>query len=267
MQTLTHDEVRLAVQEHYGTIAETRGAVSCCGDSSTSCGDSSATTLNAKAHRMGYSTEETSAVPDGANLGLGCGNPMAIASLRAGETVLDLGSGAGFDCFLAAQAVGQTGHVIGVDMTPAMLSKARENAVKGGFENVEFRLGEIEHLPVADQSIDVILSNCVINLSPEKSQVFQEAWRVLKHGGRLAISDMVATAACPEELKHDLALRSCCVSGAALLGDLEQMLRQAGFTHIRIQPKDESKTFIREWVPGTKIEEYLVSATIEAIKP
>ena len=267
MQTLTHDEVRQAVQEHYGTIAETRGAVSCCGDSSTSCGDTSATTLNEKAHRMGYYPEETSAVPDGANLGLGCGNQMAIASLRAGETALDLGSGAGFDCFLAAQAVGQTGHVIGVDMTPAMLSKARENAAKGGFKNVEFRLGEIEHLPVADQSIDVILSNCVINLSPEKSQVFQEAWRVLKHGGRLAISDIVATASFPEELKHDLALRSCCVSGAALLSDLEQMLRQAGFTHIHIQPKDESKTFIREWVPGTKIEECLVSATIEAVKP
>lgn len=265
MATLTHDEVRQAVQQRYATIAETRGAEGCC-DSTGCCGPTSAT-LNEKAHQVGYSAEETSAVPEGANLGLGCGNPVAIASLRPGETVLDLGSGAGFDCFLAAPAVGATGRVIGVDMTPEMLRKARENAAKGNFTTVEFRLGEIEHLPVADQSVDVILSNCVINLSPEKLQVFRESFRVLKRGGRLAISDIVASAPFPEAMKQDLALRSCCVSGASLIEDVEQMLQAVGFTDIRIQPKDESKTFIREWVPGTKIEDYLVSATIEAVRP
>ena len=259
MTTLTHDEVRQAVQARYGTIAETRGVEGCCGPS--------VATLDEKALQIGYAPEETSAVPAGANLGLGCGNPVAIASLRPGETVLDLGSGAGFDCFLAAQAVGNTGHVIGVDMTPEMLRKARAHALQGQVTHVEFRLGEIEHLPVADASIDVILSNCVINLSPEKQQVYGEAFRVLKSGGRLAISDVVATAALPEAMLHDLALRSCCVSGASLIADVEQMLRAAGFTAIRIQPKDSSKTFIREWVPGAKIEEYLVSASIEAVKP
>lgn len=260
MTALTNDAVRQAVQTRYGTIAETRGATSCCSESAL-------LSLTAKAHTVGYTADETSAVPEGANLGLGCGNPLAIAALRPGETVLDLGSGAGFDCFLAARAVGPTGHVIGVDMTPEMLRKARENAVTGAFQNVEFRLGEIEHLPVADQSVDVIISNCVINLSPEKSQVFREAFRVLKAGGRLAISDVVATAPFPEVMLHDLALRSCCVSGASLLDEIEQMLQSAGFRHIRIQPKDESKAFIREWEPGTNIADYVVSATIEAVKP
>jgi arsenite methyltransferase len=181
--------------------------------------------------------------------------------------VVDLGSGAGFDCFLAAQAVGATGKVIGVDMTPAMLAKAREHATTGHFMNVEFRLGEIEHLPVADQSVDVIISNCVINLSPEKAQVFQEAYRVLKHGGGLAVSDVVTTAPFPEAMRHNLALQSSCVTGASLIDEVEQMLQAAGFTAIRIQPKDESKRFIREWVPDSKIEDYLVSATIEAVKP
>jgi SAM-dependent methyltransferase len=216
---------------------------------------------------MGYSAADTQAVPVGANLGLGCGNPIAIASLQAGETVLDLGSGAGFDCFLAAQAVGASGQVIGVDMTPEMLRKARENAVQGGFTNVDFRLGEIEHLPVADRTVDVIISNCVINLSPEKSQVFREAFRVLKRGGRLAISDVVTTAAFPETVKNDLALRACCVAGASLIDEVEHMLAEAGFTAISIQPKDESKAFIRDWVPGSKLEDYLVSALIEAVKP
>ena len=260
MALQTHDEVRQAVQDRYSTIAETRSARTCCETALV-------TTLNEKAHQVGYSTEDTQAVPEGANLGLGCGNPVAIASLCPGDVVVDLGSGAGFDCFLAAQAVGVTGKVIGVDMTPAMLAKAREHARTGHFTNVEFRLGEIEHLPVADQSVDVIISNCVINLSPEKFQVFQEAYRVLKHGGRLAISDVVTTAPFPVAMRENLALRSCCVTGASLIDEVEQMLQAAGFTAIRIQPKDESKRFIREWVPDTKIEDYLVSATIEAVKP
>jgi ubiquinone/menaquinone biosynthesis C-methylase UbiE len=220
-----------------------------------------------KAQAYGYSAEDTSAVPVGANLGLGCGNPIALASLRPGETVLDLGSGAGFDCFLAARAVGETGRVIGVDMTHEMLRKARAHAAQGGYTQVEFRLGEIEHLPVADASVDVIISNCVINLSPEKAQVFRETFRVLKPGGRLAVSDVVATAPFPAEVQHDLALRAGCVAGASLLDDLAGMLHDAGFVDIRIQPKDESKTFIREWVPGTNIADYLISATIEAVKP
>ncbi len=266
MPTLHQDDIREAVRQRYGSIAETR-APGGAGTDTACCGAPTTATLDAKAHRLGYSSDETSTVPAGANLGLGCGNPIAIASLRAGETVLDLGSGAGFDCFLAARAVGENGHVIGVDMTHEMLHKARANAEQGGYANVEFRLGEIEYLPVADQSIDVIISNCVINLSPEKPQVFRDALRVLKRGGRLAISDIVTTAPLPDEVQNDLALRACCVAGASLLDDLEQMLREVGFTAIHIQPKDESKTFIREWAPGTKIEDYLVSASIAAVKP
>jgi ubiquinone/menaquinone biosynthesis C-methylase UbiE len=200
-------------------------------------------------------------------MGLGCGNPQTLAALRPGETVLDLGSGGGFDCFLAAQAVGEQGRVIGVDMTPGMVSKARDNAVKAGLRNVEFRLGEIEHLPVDDQSVDVILSNCVINLSPDKAQVFRDAFRVLKPGGRLAITDMVATAPLPESVRHDFALYTGCVAGAAVIEDLEHMLAAAGFTAICIRPRDESRTLIRAWAPGSKAEDFVVSATIEATKP
>jgi ubiquinone/menaquinone biosynthesis C-methylase UbiE len=200
-------------------------------------------------------------------MGLGCGNPRAIASLQPGETVLDLGSGGGFDCFLAARAVGKQGRVIGVDMTPEMVGKARRNAEKAGFGHVEFRLGEIEHLPVADGTIDVILSNCVINLSPEKDQVFREAWRVLKPGGRLAISDIVATSPLPEEVTNDPTLYSSCMAGAAWVDELRVILERVGFREIRIRPKDESKTLIRDWAPGRHVADYLVSATIEATKP
>lgn len=205
--------------------------------------------------------------PEAANLGLGCGNPLAIASLRAGQVVLDLGSGAGFDCFLAARAVGPTGKVIGVDMTHEMLSKARENAQKNGFTNVEFRLGEIEALPVADNSIDVIISNCVINLSPEKQRVFDEAFRVLKPGGRLAVADMVATAVLPDDIKSDWGAYTGCMAGASQITDLQRMLESSGFDNIKIAPKDSSRSFIREWLPGKRVEDYLVSATIEAVKP
>ena len=182
-----------------------------------------------KAREMGYSAEELAAVPEGANLGLGCGNPQAIAAMQAGEVVVDLGSGAGFDCLLAARQVGATGHVIGVDMTHEMLSKARDNAARVGAANVEFRLGELEHLPIGDNTADVILSNCVINLVPDKAQVFREAFRVLKPGGRLAISDVVNTQPLPAELAADRALMCGCVAGAAPVSDVEAWLQRPGF--------------------------------------
>jgi SAM-dependent methyltransferase len=199
-------------------------------------------------------------------MGLGCGNPQAIAALKPGEIVLDLGSGGGFDCFLAAQQVGDTGYVIGVDMTPEMISKARANAEKGGYLNVEFRLGEIENLPIADGSVDVIISNCVINLSPDKPRVFQEAYRVLKPGGRLAISDVVALAELPKEVRQDRALYTGCIAGASMVSEIEAMLKVSGFKEIRVTLEEESKAFIQEWAPGTELRDYIVSATIEAVK-
>jgi arsenite methyltransferase len=247
--------VREEVRRRYGASASGESA----------CADSCCTSTNAT--ELGYSPEDTAAAPEAANLGLGCGNPLAIASLKNGDVVLDLGSGAGFDCFLAARAVGKTGRVIGVDMTHEMLSKARENAQKNAFANVEFRLGEIEALPVADNSVDVIISNCVINLSPEKQRVFNEAFRVLKPGGRLAVADMVATASLPDDIKADWAAYTGCMSGASQITELERMLQAAGFKDIKIAPKDSSRSFIREWLPGKRIEDYLVSATIEAVKP
>jgi ubiquinone/menaquinone biosynthesis C-methylase UbiE len=200
-------------------------------------------------------------------MGLGCGNPQTIASLQPGETVLDLGSGGGFDCFLAARSVGPTGHVIGVDMTPEMVDKARRHAQNASLPQVEFRLGEIEHLPIADGTIDVIMSNCVINLSPEKEQVFREAWRVLKPGGRLAISDIVATAELPAEVKNDPTLYSGCMAGASVIDEIEAVLARIGFQAIRIRPKDGSRSLIRAWAPGHTVADYLVSATIEAVRP
>ena len=199
-------------------------------------------------------------------MGLGCGNPQAIASLQEGEVVLDLGSGGGFDCFLAAKAVGKTGRVIGVDMTPEMISKARENAAKSELNNVEFRLGEIEALPVADEAVDVVMSNCVINLSPEKPKVFKEVFRILRHGGRLAITDVVATATLPEDVRNNLELHAGCIAGAALITKLESMLEDAGFINIQIKPIEASRTLIDQWFEGMSIGDYVVSATIEAVK-
>ncbi len=265
MNQLTNDNIRKAVREQYGKIAKFNN--SACGCSATSCCDESSSDAKAASMELGYSSSDVNYVPEGANMGLGCGNPKTIASLRSGETVLDLGSGGGFDCFLAAQEVGESGTVIGVDMTPEMVSKARSNAEKAGYTNTGFRLGEIENLPVADAVIDVIISNCVINLSPEKDKVFRESYRVLKPGGRLAISDIVATAELPEELKSDMALFTGCMSGASAITEIEKMLNDAGFEAITIKPKDESREFIRNWVPERKIEDYVVSATIEAIKP
>ena len=261
------DEIRQKIREAYAEVAEADSSASCCGEATSCCGVSDDEQINSIiSSRLGYSQDDRDLVPEGADMGLGCGNPRAIASLKQGETVLDLGSGGGFDAFLAAQEVGVDGHVIGVDMTPTMISKARANAEKGKFSQVEFRLGEIEHLPVADNSIDVIISNCVINLSPDKSQVFREMLRVLKVGGRLAISDVVATTELPESMRNDTYLHSACVSGAALIDDLILIMQQSGFDNVRIEPKDESREFIRDWVPGKNIEDYVLSASIEAEK-
>jgi SAM-dependent methyltransferase len=216
---------------------------------------------------LGYTAEDAAAVPAGAEMGLGCGNPHGIASLKTGETVLDLGSGGGLDCFLAARQVGDTGHVIGVDMTPEMIARARQIAVESGADNVEFRLGEIEHLPVDQESVDVILSNCVINLSPNKPQVYVEAYRVLSSGGRLAIADIVASAPLPEAVRTDLSLHAGCVAGAASIAELEAMLTDVGFTEVNIQPIESTRRSIRDWAPGANLEDYIVSAIIEARKP
>ena len=259
-------EVRNEVRANYAKIALSNK--SGCGGSPTSCcSTANEANLADALLALGYSPEEISAVPAGANMGLGCGNPQAIASLKSGETVLDLGSGGGFDCFLAVQAVGERGHVIGVDMTPEMIAKARQNLQKSKSDKVEFRLGEIENLPVADGIVDVIISNCVINLSPEKEKVFKEAYRVLRPGGRLAISDMVAIAELPEKLKEDMALYTGCMTGAALVADLRSTLIRIGFEEIQIKSKDESKDFITGWVPPNKIENYVISATIQGKKP
>jgi arsenite methyltransferase len=266
METKNSDEIRQAVRNRYGEIA--RQETSGCGCSSlSSCCGGSPGPIGKISRAYGYTKEQIDSVPEGANMGLGCGNPQAIASLRPGETVLDLGSGGGFDCFLAAESVGESGRVIGVDMTADMVSKARQNAEKRGVKNIEFRLGEIEHLPVADASVDVIISNCVINLSPQKIDVFREAWRVLKPGGRLAILDVVALQTLPAEIKNDLSIISGCVGGTEKIGDIEKTLREAGFRDINIQARDESRESIREWFPGRNLEDFVVSATIEAKKP
>jgi SAM-dependent methyltransferase len=220
-------DIKTMVRARYGSIA-TSEAAGCCAPAASCCAPSTSADVQDKARQMGYSDAELAAIPDGANLGLGCGNPQAIAALRPGETIVDLGSGAGFDCFLAARQVGPNGHVIGVDMTHEMLAKARDNAGSIGAANIEFRLGELEHLPIADNTADVILSNCVINLVPDKAQVFREALRVLKPGGRLAISDVVNIAPLPDPLRSDV---------------------------------------IATWAPEHSIEDYVISATIEARKP
>jgi SAM-dependent methyltransferase len=255
MNTHENDEVRAQVRTAYAKVARgTDGcSVGCCG------------TKGSGSLALGYSEQDTSSVPEGADLGLGCGNPQAIAALRPGETVLDLGSGAGFDCFLAAKRVGSTGRVIGVDMTPEMVTKARDNARRVDALNVDFRLGEIEHLPVLDASVDVILSNCVINLSPDKAQVFREAFRVLKPGGRLAISDVIATQAMPAELAKSLEAYTGCVSGAAGEEALRALLVEAGFEDVRIGIRKGSSAIMEGCMPGSA--DYVASATIEGRKP
>ena len=254
METRANDDVRTQVRTAYAKVARGQDgcSVGCCGSQ----GNGSLT--------LGYTEQDLSSVPEGADLGLGCGNPQAIAALRPGETVLDLGSGAGFDCFLAAKRVGRTGRVIGVDMTPEMVAKARDNARRVEATNVDFRLGEIEHLPVLDDSVDAILSNCVINLSPDKAAVFREAFRVLKPGGRLAISDVIALKAMPDELAKSLEAYTGCVAGAAPVETLRDLLVKAGFENVEIRVRAGSETIMENCMPGSG--GYVASATIEARK-
>lgn len=227
---MKENDIKKAVRKGYAKIAKAetencQSARSCCGN---------ATEAQVTSKNIGYSEKDIKVVPEGSNLGLGCGNPVALASLKKGETVLDLGAGAGFDCFLAAQKVGKNGKVIGVDMTPEMIDKARENAQKGNYENVEFRLGEIENLPAADNSVDAVISNCVINLSVDKKQVFKETYRVLKPGGRLMISDLVLYKALPQAIKKSVAAYVGCVAGALIKEDYLKAVKDAGFSDVKI---------------------------------
>jgi len=224
------EEIKKTVREGYAKIAKQDS--SCCAPVNSCCeGTDSVQDISKK---IGYTEEELKAIPEGANLGLGCGNPVALTSLQEGETVLDLGSGAGFDCFLAANKVGKNGKIIGVDMTPEMIEKARANAKKGNYENVEFRLGEIENIPVADNSVDVVISNCVINLSPDKEKVFKETFKVLKPGGRLIISDIVLLKELPDFIKNSIEAYIGCLSGAIMRDKYIEAIKTAGFQEIRI---------------------------------
>lgn len=272
----TENKIKNNVRQTYGKIASsdrannnTRESSCCSADNSASANSCCGTTGNSDeiSKQLGYSEDELNAVPEGSNLGLGCGNPQAIASIHEGETVLDLGSGAGFDAFLALGKVGVTGKVIGVDMTPEMINKANENAKKRNFTNIEFKLGEIENLPLENNTVDVIISNCVINLSPDKSKVYDEAFRVLKNGGRLAVSDIVSKQPMTDEMKQDSGTYCACISGASSILEIENMLKKSGFENIRIDPKSTSSEFIKNWSNKFASENYVVSASITALKP
>lgn len=260
---LNEDRVRRQVRETYGAVARnnSRG----CGCGTDGCG--SVLQEGTAPEVLGYTESDIASVPEGAEMGLGCGNPTALASIRPGETVLDLGSGGGFDCFLAARQTGPAGKVIGVDMTPDMISKARENSVKSGCTNVEFRLGEIENLPVADNTADLVISNCVINLSPDKPRVYAETFRTLKPGGRIAVSDIVALQPLPQELAADIAAHTGCVAGASSPAELEAMLAAAGFEKIQVTIKEAGRKFINDWLPGKRAGDCVAPADITAIKP
>ena len=258
------DNIHEVVRKRYGDIARKGGC--CSGNVSSCCGNNRSPLIDIS-QNLGYSREELKNLPEGANLGLGCGNPLAIASIKPGETILDLGSGAGIDCFLASRKVGKSGKVIGVDMTSDMLSQARHNAAVGKFNNVEFRLGEIENLPMADNQVDLVISNCVINLSPDKPRVYSEIYRVLKPGGRVSISDIVAAAELPEDVKSDLEAHAGCIAGALRIDLLRKILKDSGFEQIEVALKEESRAFIRDWMPGKGLENYIVSALIQAAKP
>ncbi|MFT3683851.1 MAG: arsenite methyltransferase [Phycisphaerales bacterium] len=286
------DAVRDTVREGYATIAvtgvwsgvESKKAGGCCGGGGC-CGTGGGSTMTAEdvANAIGYAQHDLAAIPDGANMGLSCGNPTALAALKPGETVVDLGSGGGLDCFIAGPKVGGNGRVIGVDMTPEMLSKARAGLVHyrshSGLDNVEFRLGEIEHLPIADNSVDVVISNCVLNLSPDKAQVWREIARVLKPGGRVAVSDLALLRPLPSEVRASVEALVGCVAGATLTGIMENMARSAGLTDVKIERKSSYtdamtdaqdplyKDIIAKLPQGAKIGDYITSVDLSALKP
>jgi len=251
----THIDIRDDVREHYAKVAQ--GETGCC-DSDNSCCTVS--------EQIGYSKEDIESLPKEAEMGLGCGNPISFAGLKLGEIVLDLGSGGGVDCFLASKIVGAGGKVIGVDMTPEMISKARKNAASGDYQNVEFRLGEIEHLPTGDSTVDAVISNCVINLSPSKLQVYKDAYRVLKPGGRLAVADMVALQPLPDNLKSDVAAYTGCLAGAELISRLKAWLSEAGFEQIQINIRQKSSQFIQSDAAKGRLDDYIASADVTALK-
>jgi SAM-dependent methyltransferase len=276
---MKEEEIKKAVRQGYAEVAKTEST--CCTTADSCCGGG-ADLAQDISRKIGYTDEDIQAVPEGSNLGLGCGNPVALASLKDGETVLDLGSGAGFDCFLAAGQVGKEGKVIGVDMTPEMLEKARENARKGGFENVEFRLGEIEHLPVADGSADAVISNCVINLVPDKRAVFNDAFRVLKPGGRLMVSDIVLLKGLPDVILNSVSAYVGCLAGAIMKDEYIGAIESAGFAEVEIT---EEKSFPIELmandptakavienmeIPGEELSDIaqsVLSISVRALKP
>lgn len=271
-----------AIRRHYGRIASDTSNSCCQPDSNlvgqasetpadelipSCCSDSNEQNLQQIAQILGYTADDVNDVPVESNLGLGCGNPVAYADLKEGETVLDLGSGAGFDCFLAAKMVGAKGKVIGVDMTPEMIARARKNAMSTGDTNIEFRLGEMEQLPIADDSIDVILSNCVVNLSQQKERVFKEAYRVLRAGGRLSISDIIARKPLPQQIRSDIGAIISCIGGAVTKSEIERTLQYAGFEDIRISVNEESQKMNCQCSGVNFLDEYIASATIIAKKP
>jgi SAM-dependent methyltransferase len=277
MKTISHDPetLRKEVRRRYGAIAKGDATLvdteklggGCCQSGDSKEPESGCCGTGAQARTLGYSEADLAGIPEGANLGLGCGNPVAMASLKPGQTVLDLGAGAGFDAFIAARAVGPTGRIIGVDMTSEMVSKARANAKKGGYAHVDFRLGEIEALPVADASVDVIISNCVINLCPDKRPVYQEAFRALRPGGRLAVSDVVAREELSEDVKNDLSLHSGCLAGATAHADLVRILEETGFTDAVIRAKGNSDEVITSWASKRGLESKVFAAEVTATKP
>ena len=264
-EKLENPDVRAYVREHYGKIAEDfspETASSCCtpAASESSCCGSDTSAYVISADKL-YETDVSELPDDVAGLSLGCGDPVTLASLRPGQTVLDLGSGGGIDCFLAAKQVGETGYVIGVDMTAAMIEKARANKTKMGIKNVEFRLGEIEHLPVADDSVDVVISNCVINLSPDKPQVFREAFRVLRPGGKMSVSDIVTDGPLPEEIKNSLSAWAGCVAGALDAKDYIAAIESAGFTDVELKPVYFDKALIDSAAEQLDLGEAIVAST------
>lgn len=265
MKRPTNRNITDYMKKRYGSIAERRDSGGCCDGGS--CCTQNPTDISQIAKTLGYDEHDMGEASEGANLGLGCGNPLAHASLEEGEVVLDLGSGGGFDCFIARRHVGESGKVFGVDMTPQMISLARKNAATLGYSNVEFIEGSIEAIPIADSSIDVIISNCVINLSLDKQQVFHEAFRVLKAGGRLSVSDVLATAELPASVRHDLRLLAGCIAGAEYIPEVKRLLANAGFIEIKLTPKDTSREIISSWVPGSGLDRYVASYLIEAVKP